>query len=230
MTLGHKTAVLGCALLTIVLAFFANDWHNKGVGLAALDATLKTQKTFQAQLDSEKEAAAKQQADLASQSALVVRDLQERLAALEQQKAAVVTPEQVAGAIRSYLPSGLPAPVTTVTTPAPAGAPPGTPPTVTGLLIPAADMKPEFNQLVDCRECGAKLTAAFGQVSILQDEVKSLQEQMGILQQQITSLTKERDVAIKAAKGGSVWSRVKHDGKMVAGGIIVGVLLAAMRK
>jgi len=203
MTAKRTLELVFAVLLAIALGLALNAWHNKGVDLAAMDATLKAQKNFQA--------------DLKSQSDLVVKDLKERMAALEQVKARATTPAQIVREIPTYLPPNLPAPVTTLTTPAPAGSPAGTPPTITGLQIPAVDMKPLFDRLVDYKECAAKLTAFEGQTSIDEDK--------------IVSLEKERDAAVKAAKGGSVWSRVKHEGKwFLAGGILGGLLVAASKK
>jgi hypothetical protein len=226
MTAAHKATAAFAALLALALAFVGHDWHGKAVDLAALDATMKAQKSDQADYAKQSAAVVKQQADLASQLVLVAQDLKARMSALEAQKAAVVTPDQVAIAIQRYLPTSLPAPVTAITAPAPAGSPSGTPPTTTGMVVPGADMKPLFDELVNCRECGAKLTSALGMVSILQDQVKTLQAQVAILQQQVASVTKERDAAVKAAKGGSILTRVKRDAETIAISVGAGFVLA----
>jgi len=203
MTAKRTLELVFAALLAAGLGLALNAWHGAALERAALDATLRAQQKFQA--------------DLKSQSDLVVKDLKERMAALEAVKAQTSTPAQIVREIPSFLPQTLPAPVTAITQPAPVGSPAGTPPTITGLQIPAVDMKPLFDKLVDCKECAAKLTAFEGQTSIDEDK--------------IVSLEKERDAALKAAKGGSVWSRVKHEGKwFLAGGILGGLLVVAARK
>jgi hypothetical protein len=198
MTEGHKAALAVAALLGLALGVVVHEWHGALVDRAVLDATLKAEHA--------------NQADLKSQSELVVRDLKERVAALEQVKAQAVTPAQIVREIPTFLPQTLPAPVTTVTTPAPAGAAPGTPPTITGMQIPAADMRPLFDELITCKECSEKLTGAQMQTSIDEDK--------------ITSLTKERDAAVKAAKGGSVWTRVKHSAETIVISAAAGYLIA----
>jgi hypothetical protein len=202
MTAKRTLEFVFAALLAVALALALNAWHGAALERAALDATLKTGKA--------------DQADLAKQSAAVIQDLKERVAALEQVKAQAVTPAQIVREIPTFLPQSLPEPVATITAPAPAGSPPGTPPTVTGLQIPAVDMKPLFDELVDCKECAAKLTAAEGQTSIDRDE--------------IASLTKERDAAVKAAKGGSVWTKAKHGAEVFFIGAATGALLAGIKK
>jgi hypothetical protein len=202
MTTAHKATAAFAALLALALVVISHEWHGALVDRAVLDATLKAEHASQA--------------DLAKQSALVVQDLKERMAALEVVKLQATTPAQIVREIPSFLPPTLQAPVTAITAPAPAGAPPGTPPAITGLQVPAVDMKPLFDQLVTCKECGEKLTGAQMQTSIDEDKIRSL--------------TKERDAAVKAARGGSVWSKVKRGSEIFLFGAVAGALLARARK
>jgi hypothetical protein len=199
MTAKRTLEFVFAALLAVALALALNAWHGAALERAALDATLKTGKA--------------DQADLAKQSAAVIQDLKERVAALEQVKAQAVTPAQIVREIPTFLPQSLPAPVATITAPAPAGSPPNTPPQIAGLEVPAVDMKPLFDQLVDCKECAVKLAAAEGQESIDADKIKSL--------------TTERDAALKAAKGGSVWHRVKDKAETI---VVTGAIVYALAK
>jgi hypothetical protein len=63
--------------------------------------------------------------------------------------------------------------------------------------IPAADLKPLYDFVQDCRGCQAQLAAA--RQNSDDDRAK------------ITALTRERDAAITASKGGSFWRRLRHN-------------------
>jgi hypothetical protein len=63
--------------------------------------------------------------------------------------------------------------------------------------IPSADLKPLYDYIQDCRECQAQLAAAKQNAS--DDATK------------IAALTRERDAAITAAKGGAFWRRLRRD-------------------
>jgi hypothetical protein len=79
--------------------------------------------------------------------------------------------------------------------------------------VPAADLKPLFDFVQDCRACQAKLTAS------LQDAKDQRAKN--------DALTKQRDAAVKAAKGGSVWTRTVRAAKWVAIGFAAGYLAHA---
>jgi hypothetical protein len=63
--------------------------------------------------------------------------------------------------------------------------------------IPAADLKPLYNYVQDCRACNAQLTTA--KQNAADDATK------------ITALTRERDAAITAAKGGGFLERLRRN-------------------
>ena len=150
-------------------------------------------------------------------------------------KASVQTPQQVIREIPRYLPP-LPQPLETIAPGAAsaANAVPGARPaqsaqqgtgatgTGTGtsqlpsapdVRVPSADLKPLFDYVQDCRACQTKLTAS--------------QQDAADDRAQIDALTKERDTAVKAAKGGSVWTRTLRVVKWVAIGFGVGYLARA---
>jgi hypothetical protein len=70
--------------------------------------------------------------------------------------------------------------------------------------IPAADLRPLFDYIQDCRACQAQLAAARADLS---DE-----------KTHTAALTRERNAAIQAAKGGNLWQRLKHNAKWLAAG------------
>lgn len=63
--------------------------------------------------------------------------------------------------------------------------------------IPAADLKPLYDFVQDCRACQAQLTAA--KLNAADDGTK------------IAALTRERDAALKSARGGGVWLRLRRN-------------------
>jgi hypothetical protein len=79
--------------------------------------------------------------------------------------------------------------------------------------IPAADLAPLYNYVQDCRACQLQLTAAKQNAS--DDAAK------------IRALTRERDAAITAAKGGPIWLRLKRNAHWLAIGAAIGAVSSA---
>jgi hypothetical protein len=79
-------------------------------------------------------------------------------------------------------------------------------------VIPAADLKPLYDFSVDCKACQAKLAAAQG--NLTDEKTKT------------TTLTKERDEAVRAAKGGSLLRRIARAAKWFAIGAAAGAFAA----
>lgn len=126
--------------------------------------------------------------------------LKAAMAALDQAKRQVQTPSQVIREIPQYLPS-LPAPIT-VTTPEPTKDNPR--PEPTEARVPAADLKPIFDTLVEGKQCQAQLQAA--NITI---EAKD---------SQIKTVANERDEYKKLSKGGSFFQRFGRAVKWIAVG------------
>jgi hypothetical protein len=74
--------------------------------------------------------------------------------------------------------------------------------------IPAADLKPLYDYVQDCRACQAQLAAAKQNAS--DDDAK------------IAALTTQRDAALTAAKGGTFWRRFRRNVEWFAIGAAVG--------
>jgi hypothetical protein len=74
--------------------------------------------------------------------------------------------------------------------------------------IPAADLKPLYDYVQDCRSCQAQLAAA--QQNRTDDATK------------LTAMTRERDAAVTAAKGGSFWRRLRRNVEWFALGAVAG--------
>ncbi len=74
--------------------------------------------------------------------------------------------------------------------------------------IPSADLKPLYDYVQDCRACQAQLAAAKQNAS--DDDAK------------IAALTRERDAAVTASKGGTFWRRFRRNAEWFAVGSAVG--------
>jgi hypothetical protein len=153
-------------------------------------------------------------------------DLVKTLADLAAQKRAALTPDQILQALPKQIP--LPEPITiqpppnrepnpvadipdpsTIETgkpnkPQPQSQPPAT--------IPAADLKPLYDFAVDCNACQAELAVA---KSDLADE-----------KSKSATITKERDEAVRTAKGGTGLQRFARAAKWLFIGAAAGALAA----
>jgi len=187
---------------------------------------------FRSWLD-ERDARIEMAATISSQNSIITaaekreqdraQQLADSLKQIAELKSSVQTPQQVIREIPQFLPP-LPQPLATIPATGPAGSA-----TATGsagqtagkagevaapdVRVPSADLKPLFDFVQDCRACQAKLTAA--QQDAQDEHAKS------------DALKKERDAAVKAAKGGSVWTRTLRAAKWVAIGFGVGYLAHA---
>ena len=159
--------------------------------------------------------------------------LAQTLSALAAEKRTVVTPARIISDLPNEIP--LPAPITlqadhnessvgaTLGSPATnigdapvSGASPA--PTNSeksapdGAFIPRADLKPLYDFALDCKACQAKLAAAQGD---LNDE-----------KAKTAALSKERDEALKIARGGSAWRRIGRAAKWFLIGAAAGAVAA----
>jgi len=151
--------------------------------------------------------------------------LQQSLAALAAEKRTIVTPAQI---LRD-LPRELPLPAPIVLQPAPASPAQGNPspnaaqtpgdapkPGQPAAIIPAEDLKPLYDFTLDCKACQAKLAAS--QADLLDEGNKT------------TALTKERDDALRIARGGSVWRRITRAAKWFLIGAASGAIAAKVAR
>ncbi len=74
--------------------------------------------------------------------------------------------------------------------------------------IPSADLKPLYDYVQDCRACQAQLASA--KQNAADDATK------------IAALTRERDAAVTASKGGTFWRRVRRNAEWFAVGAALG--------
>ena len=193
--------IAAVVIVAILAASVFVAWRDARQQQAALQAELKTTQQALA------EATARQ----ASRDA-TVNDL---VGALKKKQAAVQKPAQVVAALPDIL--TLPVPIT-IEPRAPSeggpykgvsGVPEGIQPKVN---FPAADLKPLYDFAVDCKACQAKLVAA--QADLADEKVKT------------QALSRERDDALRVAKGGSVLRRIARAAKWFAIGAAAGAIAA----
>jgi hypothetical protein len=148
------------------------------------------------------------------------QQLAKLLASFEERKRTVVAPAQII----QQLPRELPLPVPlSLTPPTPASSSDASgssrPADITSLpqvALPAADLKPLYDFAVDCNACRARLSAA---TSDLADErTKS------------AALGRERDNALRIARGGSIWRRVGRAAKWFVIGAAAGAAAAKLAR
>ena len=162
--------------------------------------------------------------------------LSQTLSQLMAQKRAIATPAQILKALPAAI--SLPAPITVQNLPQPAAEgeaaspiaqtkvptgksvqgtrlpsnPSPKPSQATDAILPAADLKPLYDFALDCQACQAKLSAA--QSDLADEKTKS------------AALTRQRDEAVRAAKGGSALRRIVRAAKWFALGAAAGAIVA----
>ncbi|MFI5093851.1 MAG: hypothetical protein WCE50_12530 [Candidatus Acidiferrum sp.] len=158
--------------------------------------------------------------------------LNQTLAQLAAQKQAAVTTAQILKALPAAI--SLPAPIALQSNVTPATAAVGSavksgahssdesdsapsnpiakPAQSADAVLPAADLKPLYDFAMDCKACQAKLAAS--QSDLNDEKVKT------------AALTKERDAAIRTAKGGSALRRIARAAKWLVLGAAAGAIAA----
>jgi cytoskeletal protein RodZ len=128
---------------------------------------------------------------------------------IEKLKQQTQTPAQIVAILQAMAVKNLPQPIQIQLPP----SVPGKPEAQQGpaqIEVPQPDLKPMFDFIEDCKACQARLTAAEQQHA---DDVKKFQ-----------AVGKERDAAITAAKGGSIWTRLKRNAKWFVIGAAAGAI------
>ncbi len=127
--------------------------------------------------------------------------LAQTLATLAAEKRIIVTPAQIAQI-------ALPSPITLQSAP----ALPNSPTPKTNAVIPAEDLKPLYDFTIECKACQAKLATA--QSDLTDERTKT------------SALTRERDDALRIARGGSAWRRIGRVAKWFLIGAAAGAVAA----
>ena len=186
-------------LVTVILALsLIEAWHAERRDRTQLAAELATAKQALAQADS-------RQHDRDTQ-------LLQTLSTLATEKRTVTSPAQIIRELPQQM--GLPVPI--VLQPSPGATQTGSkgvsPTGQTQAVIPAEDLKPLYDFTLDCKACQAKLAASQGDLT--DEKAKTV------------VLTKERDAAVRIAKGGSILRRIARAAKWFAIGAAAGAIAA----
>ena len=175
----------------------------------------------QAQLKAELQATQKALEDADARQQSRNAELAQLLTQLNEKKATVQNPAQIMKALPDVLP--LPTPLTLPTKTTGAGLPASlgqakqpidTP--NPKLQLPAEDLKPLYDFAVNCQECEAQLAATLAN---LKDEQTKSQ-----------ALSRERDTALQAARGGSVLRRVVRAARWFVIGAAAGAVAAKLAR
>ena len=200
-----QLAITGLALLVATTLFV--EWRGEIRERARLQATLA-----EAEQSLKRATSSQQDRD---------RQLADTVGKLDALKATVVTQQQILARLPDLLP--LPKPIAlqqsvpqpspskpeTEGTPNPSARLPNAPsPTTAG--IPTEDLKPLYDFAVDCQACQARLATA---TADLADEKTKSQ-----------ALGRERDAALKLARGGSLRQRIGRAAKWFVIGAIAGAV------
>jgi hypothetical protein len=197
------------AIALLIAAVFFFEW--------------RSERQDRARLQSEMAQAAQSLQRATASQAERDKQLTDSLARLDDLKSTVKTQQQILARLPDILP--LPTPIHTLSAeevqsltigigasqgPPKTGVPDGPKPAIT--TLPSEDLKPLYDFAVDCKACQAKLTAA---TADLADEKTKTQ-----------SLGRERDAALKLARGGSLRQRVGRALKWLAIGALAGAVAA----
>lgn len=195
--------VLAVALATVLLIEWRSERHDR----AQLQATLQA-----AEQSLQRASANQHERD---------NQLNDTLAKMESLKATVRTQQQILDRFPEVLPLPAPLQMPTMDTQSVSAqesdaerkpaAPLAKPPTP-GAVVPSEDLKPLFDFAVDCKACQTRLATA---TADLADEKTKTQ-----------SLSRERDAALKLARGGSLRQRMGRALKWFVVGAIAGAVAA----
>ena len=184
--------IIIAAAAVVATLLIADAWRSARSSSAQLTATLATQKSIIEQ------ASAREQQRNA--------ELAEALSSIATEKRRVQTPKQAAEAIPTILPP-LPLPIR-ISLPDITQSPNPGDPSPASISVPQSDLKPLYDSLQDCRACA--------------NERDATKKDLADEQARAAALTRERDAAIAAVRGGSFWSRLKHATKWFVIGVAVG--------
>jgi len=173
--------------------------------LASHDAAAKLAATMTAQQNVIAQVAARQQQRAAN--------LSKTVSAIAHAKRRVTTAREAATELPNVLPL-LPRPIPPLQIAEPG---PEVPEPSATVNIPQADLKPLYDAMQDCRACQARLEAA--------------QQDLSDERETVAALTRERDAAIDASRGGRFWTRIAKTAKWIAVGAALGATVAtSLRK
>ena len=206
----HKTLAAASAAGFLLVALALGSYLGAREDRIRMQATLDAQKTLfrnaaeerqrHAQEDAARDAAAQKQLDAMQQ--FIQRNVQTA------QQIARWAPQQ----------AQLPQPINVNIPP----ATPQNPKPAAVATIPQADLPAIRDAIEGCKECRLKLAAA-------EQDLASEKEQLRLAGEQLSAVERERDAALKAAKGGGFWRRARRAAKWFLIGAAAGAAISRAR-
>lgn len=201
-----RTDLILAAVVTAFLAFAVYEWKSEH------DARLKAEVTVEAQKAAisanQQQITALDSSIKATQQQLVQVQQQQtqQLAELSKQWAAIKTPQQIAAQADKVM--QLPQPI--IVNPATNTA-----------TVPFPDAPAAKAYLESCETCKLNLGAATKTADAQSRIIEQQKAQLDAEKQNSAAIAKERDTWEQTAKGGTFWTRVKHDLKigLIGGGV-----------
>jgi len=196
MTLRSKIEIAAILGSLVAGAFAFQSWLESHDDRVHLQATLDAQSKFLDKAKLQSEAIAAEEAKRDSQ-------LQSQLETMHEAISKIQTPQQIA----QWLPKQM-----TLPEPVAISVPPSTPqnPNPPAIAtIPQQDLAPIRNAVESCEECTKKL-------AVTQQDAAAKDQQLKFAGEQLSAAERERDAAIQAAKGGSLWTRLHRNAKWFA--------------
>lgn len=202
MTSRQKLEIAGAVAALILCGTLGGSWLGAREEAVRMKATVDAQQRVIAA--SEKQAKQIQDAEAERDKATAAN-----VAALQAAASRQSTPQEIA----AWLPKQMPTPQPiTVTIPQ---ATPQNPSPNAIASIPQSDLPALRNEVTQCQICSLKLSTA-------QSDLSSKDERLALAGEELSAMTKERDAAVKAAKGGGFWKRFGRSAKWAVIGIGIG--------
>jgi hypothetical protein len=181
-------AAAGAAAVLLLGAMGFSAYRSHVEADARMEATIAASQQTVKQLQQQDQALREEQAKREAETA-------QQLASMRAQLASVQTADQIVHWLPTQIPTRQPLdiqlPKATKENPTPAAT----------AKIPQQDLPQLRDYVESCKECTVKLAAAEG-------DAASKEKRLGVLQKQLEAIERERDAAVKAAKGGGFWRRL----------------------
>jgi hypothetical protein len=188
-----KLEIIGGAVLLVLLGLFVYEQNQKSVRNQVAEQVAQHDREADAKLDARLK-------DITSADAQRQKEYDAKVAGLQK-----LTPQQIVVKVPEYVPAAK-EPVTIL----PVGDP-----HAGDALVPAADIKPIAQALLDGNKCASDLGSCKESISTWQDKYKAKSD--------------EADRWQTAAKGGSIWKRVGKDILKIGAGVGLGFALSKAR-
>jgi hypothetical protein len=193
MTLRTKIQITAIGLLLALSVVIVRSWLDDRDDSNRLKAALNAQSAVIQQAQQQMQALmdADKRRDAQAQSAI---------AAMQQAVAKAQTPEQIAswisGQVQTPVPLRVTIPATTTANSSPDAI----------ATIPQRDLPSIRDEIESCKECSVKLQTS-------EQDLASKSRELQLAGEQLSATQRQRDAAIAATKGGSLWHRLRRNSR-----------------